>query len=205
MRSKRNNTQKLLNLSFKVPKRTKTLLPLAIVLGLVVFSIVCPVSIKPSALFATNKPTLASDAAQLAATTAALTEQLAALTVAHETLKKNYLELRDRYDEAVVSKRTLFETNEKYLEQQKVLLDKVDELDGMNQYLCERLATQEKKYNDLEFTVESYLDDYKKYLQEQHDRALVEYQQQVRAQYDPGAEPTKKRYREYFFNSYDKK
>jgi chromosome segregation ATPase len=206
MTKKKNKAQKLLNLSFEPLKKTQWVRPLLIIAILALTSIIYPVTIKPSALFATSKATpLATELAGLQTDLKALSEKMNTLNIAHETLKKNYFALRDRYNDLAITNRSLIKTNTKYLDERKDLSEKLDQLNGMNQYLCQRLALQEKKYNDLEFTVGSYLDDYKKYLKEDHDRALAEYEQQVKTHYEAKTEQTKKPYREYFYSSYDGK
>jgi chromosome segregation ATPase len=206
MRLKKKQAQKLLNLSFAPLKKTYWARSLLIIAILALISVLCPITIKPSALLATNKANpLATELAGLQTDFKALSEKLNMLNVAHETLKKNYFTLQDRYDNLTVTNHSLMKANANYISEQKDLSQKLDDLNGMNQYLCERLASQEKKYNDLEFTVGSYLDDYKKYLKEEHDRTLAEYEQQVKTLNKAKTEQTKKPYREYFYSSYDGK
>lgn len=184
----------------KVPKLLRACIMLSIVY------LVCSVTIHTSELFATDSFSfIQSNNANLNTQYETLLEMYHSLEGSYKSLKRNYLDLRERYNDALVEKSTLLITNQQYIPELKELRSKVNSLQDMNEYVVEKLATQEKEYNDLKFTVDTYLDDYKKQLKKEQEETIRSYQDTLEKQYLEHTQKTKKPYQEYFYSSYNKK
>ncbi|MBN1493170.1 MAG: hypothetical protein JW938_03390 [Candidatus Omnitrophica bacterium] len=204
MLSKRTAIYRSANIEIYPPRQRTRFRSGFLIILLIIMYTALSVTIKPSALFATNSTMTQGTMMTLKENYETLLEMYTSLQQAYASLKNNYLDLRERYNDMLVLKSTLLITNEQYINERKELHDKVDTLQEMNKYLCDKLTTQEKQYNDLAFTVETYLDDYKKHLTAQQEEALRQYEEALRKHYEERTQAAKKPYREFMYSSYGK-